>query len=589
MQFNMLSAASAAIRLRLKKPRCSVWASSPALVLAGFAASVNAVHAQTITTAPVAAPVETIAAVPTAGWWMLVLMALALAFVGARLIRSGQVSQVAKAVLGAVVAVGIVTFAGYNPVVSAQQLLSAFSFTQASGETLPIPILRTPTSGLPTDFTPVQFTNASQRKLKIASIAPPASAATCFPFGIPASLPATPVPLGQTPCAENLELANGSSCTVNVASLCAQLASLISVSPTTASFNVNGTTTLTVSASASSPQPALAPAVQIPAGSNLSVQSTTCAASLAPGASCSVTLTASTAEGPTTVTVAGTNSNAVSVALTVQPSPPTLTSSSRAMCNSTNAGTRFIRLTGTQLASASSVMLGSVASPSITVASETEILAVLPAGWSGGVQSITVTTPGGTSAPMVKTFDAPTTNPFCAGGTAPGSFGMFNIFGTSQTYSVNGICVLCGVVNPNNPISNTNTTDYSQFAITVDLLGVSVQQDLIGPVPVPASPIVRRVGVIVSDDTPDGLTAQDAARIGLSLYDGSTLVVSPSASQLTLLSMPELPTGQTQKMLVFDVPANEAFDRIRVTLTSTNTGGIQGLRVYGAVIEQGVN
>ena len=86
-----------------------------------------------------------------------------------------------------------------------------------------------------------------------------------------------------------------------------------------------------------------------------------------------------------------------------------------------------------------------------------------------------------------------------------------------------------------------------------------------------------------------GLTAQDAARIGLSLYDGSTLVVSPSASQLTLLSMPELPTGQTQKMLVFDVPFNVAFDRIRVTLTSTNTGDIQGLRVYGAVIEQGVN
>ncbi|QIL68923.1 midcut-by-XrtH protein [Diaphorobacter sp. HDW4B] len=743
----------------------------------------SAVHAQTITTVP-ASPEQTgIAAVPVDGIWMLVALMLALAFMGVWLIRRDTAPRALKTVLGLMVAAGLVTVGGYNPSVSAQQLLSLLSFTQSGGETLNVPILRTPSTGLPVDFTPVQFTNTTQTKLKISSITPPASAAVCFPAGVPASLPSTPLPSGATPCTGNLELAHGTSCVVNVASMCAQLASTISVSPSQATFNVHGTTTLTVTTNANSPQAALHPALLVPSGSHISVLSSTCGPSLAPGASCSLTLTASAAEGPTTLTVAGSNSNAAqvvltaqalptisvspsaltfmqtqtgsvtvtvdsaatvsaenvvpviplgsqlavqsstcgasvapgascvitftnpsiegptnvqmagsntnsvtlavttqaipptvinvspsslnfvmnqsasvtvtvdpaapmsaqniaaivplgsnisvqsmtcgaslapgascsitftssvmegptsvnvagsntsvaSVAVTVTPDMPTLTSTTRAMCNSTDAGARFIKLTGTQLATASSVMLGAVPSPSITIVSDTEILAALPSGWSGGAQAITVTTNAGTSAPLTKTFDAPAVAQFCAGDTTPESFGVFNIFGTSQTNSVTGLCLLCGVVNPNNPISHNITTDYSQFAITVGLLGVSVQQALIGPAPVPASPNVRRAGVIVSDDTSDGLTAQDAVLIDLSLYDGSDLAASPTASQLTLLSMPELTSGQTQKMLVFDVPANVAFDRILVTLTSINVGGIQGLRVYGAVIEQGVN
>lgn len=85
-----------------------------------------------------------------------------------------------------------------------------------------IPILPYPTEGAPTDFVPVEFTNASSARLRIAAITPPASPAVCFPSGIPVSLPATPPPEGVPACAVDLPLNRNASCVVDVAAMCAQ-------------------------------------------------------------------------------------------------------------------------------------------------------------------------------------------------------------------------------------------------------------------------------------------------------------------------------------------------------------------------------
>jgi hypothetical protein len=96
---------------------------------------------------------------------------------------------------------------------------------------------------------------------------------------------------------------------------------LISVTPTTLIFAQNSTANVTVTNSAASLFTAENISAIIPVGSNISVQSTTCGASLAPGASCIITFTSSVIEGPTNITIAGSNTNAVNVAVTVTSQP----------------------------------------------------------------------------------------------------------------------------------------------------------------------------------------------------------------------------------------------------------------------------
>ncbi|KGP64108.1 hypothetical protein EP47_08165 [Legionella norrlandica] len=73
--------------------------------------------------------------------------------------------------------------------------------------------------------------------------------------------------------------------------------------------------------SASSPFAANNIMATIPGSSNISVQSTTCGASLAIGANCTITFASGTQEGPTTISIAGDNTNTVSVSVTVTSQP----------------------------------------------------------------------------------------------------------------------------------------------------------------------------------------------------------------------------------------------------------------------------
>lgn len=198
-------------------------------MLAGAAGA----HAQTITTAAVAVPAAA-APVPADGAWMLALLACALAAAAAWAFRSGHAGRVLRCACTLTVLGCGVMAAGYNSSVRAQLAPWMLSFTQAAGETLNIPLLPDPAAGTPTDFRPVVFSNATGGRLRVAGLTGPAGPASCFPSGVPASLPATPLPAGATACAVDLPLEPGAACAVDVAAMCAQAVATVPPAPTLA-------------------------------------------------------------------------------------------------------------------------------------------------------------------------------------------------------------------------------------------------------------------------------------------------------------------------------------------------------------------
>ncbi|WP_312304143.1 midcut-by-XrtH protein [Pulveribacter sp.] len=259
--------------------------------------------AQTITTTG-------IAGVPMGGAFALGALALLLTVLAARSLPRGA----RMALLLAAVALAGSQWGG-QPLLA--QVLARF--TQPGGETLPIPV--TPVAN---GFEPAHFENASGRDLHVAAIAPPGFAA-CFPGGVAPVLP-PPVSGGPADCAAGQPLAAGATCQVNVDAICKALAAqavanISMVTPSTLNFSVNDSASVVVTNAAGSPVAAQNVAAQIPGGSNLVVATTTCGATLAPGASCTFTFTAATPGGPTAVMISGDNSNTVAVSLTVAPAP----------------------------------------------------------------------------------------------------------------------------------------------------------------------------------------------------------------------------------------------------------------------------
>ncbi|MDR2336009.1 MAG: midcut-by-XrtH protein [Burkholderiaceae bacterium] len=273
---------------------------------------------QTITTAP--ASTVTATPVPVDGLWVLALLVSLLAVTGIWVIRSRSVQRglLLWGIAACVLAVG-----GYNTSVRAALAPWLLSFTQPGGQTLSIPVLASPPTGTPTDFTPVQFRNDSGVALRIASITGPSSYAACFPGSIPASPPVTPLPSGATECTEGLRLANGANCVVDIAAMCAhalaetKLATL-TVTPASVALVVGAAPTMLTIANASA-HAAENLAVQLPAQAPLNIQGNTCGQTLAAGATCTLTLTATDAIAlATQVAIRGSNTQAVQVSVTAR-------------------------------------------------------------------------------------------------------------------------------------------------------------------------------------------------------------------------------------------------------------------------------
>ncbi len=165
----------------------------------------------------------------------------------------------------------------------------------------------------------------------------------------------------------------------------------LDVSPASLDFTLNATGDITITNASSASVTATNIAATIPAGSNLSIQSTTCAAELVVASSCIITFAATALEGPVDVTIAGDNTNTVTVPITVS-SGSTLTGITPAS-GSASGGTG-VTLTGTGLTGATSVSFGGLAATSVNVVNSSTITAVTPAGVTGAVD-VVVSTPAG--------------------------------------------------------------------------------------------------------------------------------------------------------------------------------------------------
>ncbi len=151
-------------------------------------------------------------------------------------------------------------------------------------------------------------------------------------------------------------------------------------------------------------------------------------------------------------------------------------------------------------------------------------------------------------------------------------------YANTQTNQVNGLCVLCGVVNPNNAVDGSTST-YSSFTITAGLLGVSVEQTLIFPSVVTAGCDSLFVGVGSNDVLIDlnifqGVTVQT--------YNGA--VPNPDATVLTSSVLQVRILDGENRIIAGFKPADD-FDRVKITLSSELVGLLNGFRVYFASYE----
>ena len=148
------------------------------------------------------------------------------------------------------------------------------------------------------------------------------------------------------------------------------------------------------------------------------------------------------------------------------------------------------------------------------------------------------------------------------------------VYATSQTNSINGICLLCAIENPNNAISS-DLTDYSQFAMTLGLLGVTESQTLIFPSTVTggSDSLIIRIGsgnTILSLDLFGGVSVQTA--------NGSTL---NNDAQFIGVPILRLLNGNTLAEVV--LKPTQSFDRVTLTLNSDLLGLLNSLRIYYAL------
>jgi hypothetical protein len=148
------------------------------------------------------------------------------------------------------------------------------------------------------------------------------------------------------------------------------------------------------------------------------------------------------------------------------------------------------------------------------------------------------------------------------------------VYANSQVNGVTGLCLICGVSNPNNPVNNSNVNDYSTFNITAGLLGTTVYQTLLFP----AVSTTGCDSLIIGIGSGDALLSVNLfAGITVQTFNGTTAnndVQQITASNLSLLQ-------NNTRAEVRLKPAN-TFDRVKITLSSSLVGLLNGFRLYYA-------
>lgn len=268
----------------------------------------SVISAQSITTEPVAA-------VPVGGPWLMPLLWLTLLLAGMWMLRQGP-RQARALILAGLMASGLWMMQ------AARAQVVDLQFTNAEGETLAIPVNQIVGGSGLEGFQRVDYRNSSAISLRIAAIVEPDFDA-CFPDGLDEPLPAPDASSG-TECSVGLTLGPDETCRVDVDAICRDRADAaeaeITVAPLTVSFVEGGSGEVTITADAGSPVYALDLEATIPGGSAITVQSTTCGASLSPGDSCQITFTGPTVESAN-VSVGGANTDSATVTVNVTATP----------------------------------------------------------------------------------------------------------------------------------------------------------------------------------------------------------------------------------------------------------------------------
>jgi len=158
--------------------------------------------------------------------------------------------------------------------------------------------------------------------------------------------------------------------------------------------------------------------------------------------------------------------------------------------------------------------------------------------------------------------------------------GQTKTYANSQTNGVAGLCVLCGVANPTNAINNTNLTDYSEFTVTVGLLGVTVSQTLIFP---SANSNIGCDEIVIGMGSGASLlSANLLGGVTIETFNGSTSngdSQNINSSALTLLSNQS--NGEVR------IRPTAKYDRVKVTLSSALLGALTNFRLFYAYSENG--
>lgn len=152
-------------------------------------------------------------------------------------------------------------------------------------------------------------------------------------------------------------------------------------------------------------------------------------------------------------------------------------------------------------------------------------------------------------------------------------------YANSQANGVTGLCLLCGVSNPNNPVNGSSLSDYSTFNITAGLVGVTVYQTLIFPsASTSCDSLIIGIGsgnAILSANLFGGVTIQT--------YNGST---SNNDARVADSNIVHLIQSNTMAQIVIHPSAT--FDRVKLTLSSSLLGLLNSFRIYYAYINAGV-
>ncbi|MCW3464830.1 Ig-like domain-containing protein [Chitinophaga nivalis] len=148
------------------------------------------------------------------------------------------------------------------------------------------------------------------------------------------------------------------------------------------------------------------------------------------------------------------------------------------------------------------------------------------------------------------------------------------LYANSQTNGSTGLCVLCGVSNPENPVNNASLDDYSTFNITAGLLGVTLYQTLIFPAQSTPGCDSLIIGI-----------GSGAALLSVNLLGGVTVQTFNGATannDLQTISVAALRLLQTNNRGEITLKPSQTFDRVKVTLNSTLVGLLNSLQLYYA-------